>query len=315
MLSKKRKLKKISKTEPSFLFKLYQILSAQEYHSYIHWSNDGLSIIISDPIGLTKKVLPKFYNHHNFASFVRQLNMYNFHKIRTDPKVNEQKYYHNEFYRGKSIKEIQEIKRKIKNEDEKDKVSEKEKKFLDKKININLRNNENLLDDKILLEEIENLDDDKKIIKYENLLKTGDISPLSNEKILEFLFQKLKENEKNQKYVENELNNLVKQNNNLIQQLNICNNKLASQKDFCKKMKGKSTNLVDFVNKYLDYHKNKNKKNINNNETHKDINIINNNISTGNNNINININNNKKKQEQEQEGKEKINCSCACIVF
>ena len=65
MLSKKRKLKKISKTEPSFLFKLYQILSAQEYHSYIHWSNDGLSIIISDPIGLTKKVLPKFYNHHN----------------------------------------------------------------------------------------------------------------------------------------------------------------------------------------------------------------------------------------------------------
>ena len=327
MLSKKRKLKKISKTEPSFLFKLYQILSAQEYHSYIHWSNDGLSIIISDPIGLTKKVLPKFYNHHNFASFVRQLNMYNFHKIRTDPKVNEQKYYHNEFYRGKSIKEIQEIKRKIKNEDEKDKVSGEEKKFLDKKININLRNNENLLDDKILLDEIENLDDDKKIIKYENLLKTGDISPLSNEKILEFLFQKLKENEKNQKYVENELNNLVKQNNNLIQQLNICNNKLASQKDFCKKMKGlviflvtlvmrkkqnfkicrvdmnggkadtnnkKSTNLVDFVNKYLDYHKNKNKKNINNNETHKDINIINNNISTGNNNINININNNKK---------------------
>ena len=115
MLSKKRKLKKISKTEPSFLFKLYQILSAQEYHSYIHWSNDGLSIIISDPIGLTKKVLPKFYNHHNFASFVRQLNMYNFHKIRTNPNNSEQYFIHEEFNKSKTLNEIKSLKRKKKN--------------------------------------------------------------------------------------------------------------------------------------------------------------------------------------------------------
>ena len=120
MLGKKRRLKKISKTEPSFLSKLYQILSEKDYSSYIHWSQDGLTVIISDPTGLTKKVLPKFYNHHNFASFVRQLNMYNFHKIRSDPKSNEQKYVHNEFYKDKSIKEIQEIRRKIKT-DEKEK--------------------------------------------------------------------------------------------------------------------------------------------------------------------------------------------------
>ena len=75
MLSKKRRFKKITKAEPSFLVKLYKILNENEYNSYIHWSQDGLSVIISDTIGLTKKVLPKFYNHHNFASFVRQLNM------------------------------------------------------------------------------------------------------------------------------------------------------------------------------------------------------------------------------------------------
>ena len=333
MLGKKRKLKKISKTEPSFLFKLYQILSSQEYHSYIHWSHDGLSVIISDSIGLTKKVLPKYYNHHNYASFVRQLNMYNFHKIRTDPKSNEQKYSHNEFYRGKSVKEIQEIRRKIKNEDDKDKTGGKDKNNnLDKKLSINIKNNENFLDDKILLEEIENLEDDKKFAKYENLINSGGVSQISNDKILGFLLEKLKENESTQKNVENELNNLVQQNNNLLQQLQICNNKLASQKDFCKKMKGlviflvtlvmrkkqnykicrvdingnkndtndkKTTNLVDFVNKYLVYHNNKNKTNtnininINNKDALKDNNIINNiNINTIN-STNNNINNKK----------------------
>ena len=112
MLGKKRKIKKISKAEPSFLVKLYKILNENECNSYIHWSQDGLSIIISDSNGLTKKVLPKYYNHHNFASFVRQLNMYNFHKIRSDPKSGEQKYIHSEFVKQKTIKEIQSIRRK-----------------------------------------------------------------------------------------------------------------------------------------------------------------------------------------------------------
>ena len=287
MLGKKRRLKKISKTEPSFLSKLYQILSEKDYSSYIHWSQDGLTVIISDPTGLTKKVLPKFYNHHNFASFVRQLNMYNFHKIRSDPKSNEQKYVHNEFYKGKSIKEIQEIRRKIKTE-EKEKNN---KAFSDKKIGtINIKNN-NLLEDKLFLDKIEEMEDGKKFIEYQNLIKNGELSNLSNDKILNFLLVKLKQNEENNKTIENEINNLTKQNNNLLQQLQICNNKLASQKDFCQKMKGlviflvtlvmrknqnykickidigggrdnnnknkKSTNFVDFVRKYLDFQKNK----------------------------------------------------------
>ena len=86
MLGRKRKLKKLSKSEPSFLSKLYQILSEKDYSQYIHWSHDGLSVIISDPTGLTKKVLPKFYNHHNYASFVRQLNII-FTKFAQTPKA------------------------------------------------------------------------------------------------------------------------------------------------------------------------------------------------------------------------------------
>lgn len=315
MLGKKRKLKKVSKTEPSFLSKLYQILNDKEYISYIHWSQDGLSVIISDPTGLSKKVLPKFYNHHNFASFVRQLNMYNFHKIRTDPKSNEQKYIHDEFYKGKSLKEIQEIRRKIKTDEEK---SSKNKIFTDKKIGtINNINSKNSLEDKLILDEIDGLDDDKKLIRYQDMVKNGEISSLSNDKILNFLLEKLKQNEENQKNIENEINNLTKQNNNLMQQLQICNTKLVSQKDFCQKMKGlviflvtlvmrknqnykicridigggrdnnnkKTTNLADFVLKYLNFQKNKiNTKNISN-ESHKENNNLQNmiNTNTGNN--------------------------------
>ena len=311
MLGKKRKLKKLSKTEPSFLSKLHQILSDKDYTSYIHWSQDGLSVIISDPTGLSKKVLPKFYNHHNFASFVRQLNMYNFHKIRTDPKSNEQKYIHDEFYKGKSLKEIQEIRRKIKVDE--DKENNKNKIFTDKKIGtINNTNTKNSLEDKLILDEIDGLDDDKKLLRYQDMVKNGEISSLSNDKILNFLLEKLKKNEENNKNIENEINNLTKQNNSLMQQLQICNNKLVSQKDFCQKMKGlviflvtlvmrknqnykicridigggrdnnnkKTTNLADFVLKYLNFHKNKiNTKNISN-EIHKENSNLQNIINT-----------------------------------
>ena len=318
MLGRKRKLKKISKTEPSFLSKLYKILDDKEYTSYIHWSQDGLSVIISDPSGLSKKVLPKFYNHHNFASFVRQLNMYNFHKIRTDPKSNEQKYTHNEFYKGKALKEIQEIRRKIRTDEDKEKNTNQNKIFSDKKIGtINNTNKINSLQGKLILGEIEGMEDDKKLVQYQNLVKNGGTSSLSNDKILNYLLEKLKQSEENHKKIEYEINNLVKQNNNLMQQLQMCNNKLVSQKDFCQKMKGlviflvtlvmrknqnykicridigggkdnnnkKVTNLADFVLKYLDYQKNKvNIKNISN-EVHKENIIQNTNNTTIGNNI------------------------------
>ena len=73
--SEKRDNQKKSKTEPSFLVKLFNILNESQYKSYIQWGPDDQTVIISDSNGLTKKVLPKFYNHNNYASFVRQLNM------------------------------------------------------------------------------------------------------------------------------------------------------------------------------------------------------------------------------------------------
>ena len=146
------------------------------------------------------------------------------------------------------------------------------------------------------------MDEPKKILEYENILKNGELSNLTNEKILAFLFEKLRESLNNQAYVEKEINNLIAQNNNLIQQLQICNNKLISQNDFCRKMKGlvlflvtlvmrkkqnykicrvdmnggkgdnnnNKKSLFDFVLRYLEYHKNKNQNNTKNDVTHND---------------------------------------------
>ena len=161
MLGKKRQLKKISKTEPSFLVKLFNILNESQYKSYIRWGPDGQSVVISDSNGLTKKVLPKFYNHNNYASFVRQLNMYNFHKVRSNQKNGEEKYIHNEFKKSKTLKEIQSIHRKMR-KDKKKYTSNKAKNISDKKLDENINNNSNDLEDNFALGDVDQLDEDTK---------------------------------------------------------------------------------------------------------------------------------------------------------
>ncbi|KAI8990327.1 hypothetical protein BDB01DRAFT_687790, partial [Pilobolus umbonatus] len=66
---------------PAFLNKLYNMVDDQSTDELICWSTDGLSFIVIRHEEFAKKVLPRFFKHSNFSSFVRQLNMYGFHKV------------------------------------------------------------------------------------------------------------------------------------------------------------------------------------------------------------------------------------------
>ena len=84
------------KTNRSFLSKLYDILNDNTYNDIIHWNNEGSKIIIINITRLCDVVLPKFYKRNNYSSFVRQLNIYGFHRsqdIREDGVCFEHEYF------------------------------------------------------------------------------------------------------------------------------------------------------------------------------------------------------------------------------
>ncbi|GAA5992190.1 hypothetical protein JCM10908_001811 [Rhodotorula pacifica] len=66
---------------PAFLNKLYSMVSDQSTDDLIRWSDDGDSFFVPSADRFGKELLPRFFKHSNFGSFVRQLNMYGFHKV------------------------------------------------------------------------------------------------------------------------------------------------------------------------------------------------------------------------------------------
>lgn len=66
---------------PLFLAKLWKMVNDPSIDSLISWSAEGNSFIIHNQAEFTQTLLPHHYKHSNMASFVRQLNMYGFHKV------------------------------------------------------------------------------------------------------------------------------------------------------------------------------------------------------------------------------------------
>ncbi|KZO99432.1 hypothetical protein CALVIDRAFT_477256, partial [Calocera viscosa TUFC12733] len=66
---------------PAFLNKLATMVSDPDTDDLIRWSDDGESFFVPNHERFGRELLPKFFKHGNFSSFVRQLNMYGFHKV------------------------------------------------------------------------------------------------------------------------------------------------------------------------------------------------------------------------------------------
>ncbi|KAG0935426.1 hypothetical protein G6F57_007097 [Rhizopus arrhizus] len=104
------------RTQSAFVNKLYKMLEDIHIQNLISWSERGDTFSVSNPTIFSKTVLPQYFKHNNWQSFVRQLNMYGFHKvndmIHTNPDNQTWEFKHPNFKRG-AIDDLQFIKRKI----------------------------------------------------------------------------------------------------------------------------------------------------------------------------------------------------------
>ncbi|KAF9432908.1 kinase-regulated stress-responsive transcription factor skn7 [Entomortierella beljakovae] len=71
---------------PDFVKKLYRqpntMLEEKEHDLIVSWGKNGETFVVKEPNEFARFILPKHFKHSNFASFVRQLNKYDFHKIK-----------------------------------------------------------------------------------------------------------------------------------------------------------------------------------------------------------------------------------------
>ncbi|KAI9498700.1 HSF-type DNA-binding-domain-containing protein [Zychaea mexicana] len=102
----------------TFVHKLYNMVVDKQYQHLIAWTYTGTSFIVCNITEFSRDVLPKHFKHNNFSSFVRQLNMYGFHKVNKSPRGHRAlaenqiwEFSHPKFLRGRGDM-LDEIKRK-----------------------------------------------------------------------------------------------------------------------------------------------------------------------------------------------------------
>jgi hypothetical protein len=87
---------------PNFVHNLYKMLQLETGKGVLSWTEDGKRFEVLEMASFEKLILPKYFKHSNIKSFVRQLNIHDFKKIRRNKKRNDpgNYYIHKLFRRG-----------------------------------------------------------------------------------------------------------------------------------------------------------------------------------------------------------------------
>lgn len=165
-----------------FLLKCYEMVEDESTDGLISWNQSENSFIIWDVPKFSSELLPKYFKHSNFSSFIRQLNIYGFHKTDTD----RWEFLNDSFLKGQKhfLKNI--VRRKQSSVVQKKPSQNEERKFCTSEENKTRE----------LWKEVENLKADRNVLTQE-LVKLREHQQNSESKLI-LVREQLKVMEKNQ---------------------------------------------------------------------------------------------------------------------